>query len=250
LRTAIVSYHNTYPFIKAIEQKDIENRIELIKASPADCVKIFKQGLADIALVPIAALLELDQYTVISSTCIGCVGEVYSVAIFSNNPLETCTEMVLDKESRTSNLLAQIMLDKLDISKYISIGKSIKHPIEEIVDKTAYVIIGDNVFGQEHRFKYKYDLGKLWKEKTDLPFVFAVWICRKSLENNHRTYFENVINDIDLTNVPDIKLTPSLSLDIYLNIYISYALDEEKSKAMSLYLKLGKAILKLQNELA
>jgi len=49
-------------------------------------------------------------------------------------------------------------------------------------DVDAVMVIGDAALTQpwEQRFPYRYDLGGLWKQMTDLPFVFAVWVVRQA----------------------------------------------------------------------
>ena len=43
------------------------------------------------------------------------------------------------------------------------------------------LVIGDAalVLGAAPQYPYAYDLGEMWKQWTDLPFVFAVWVARR-----------------------------------------------------------------------
>jgi chorismate dehydratase len=248
-RVAIVSYHNTLPLIEAILLKDKLKLVKLIKASPAECVDLYKSGQVDIALVPVAALLEINDAKIVTDKCIGCIGSVYSVGIFSNSRLEECQNLMLDVHSKSSNLLAQIVINHMGLSDQIEANGKVHHPVEKIEENTAYVMIGDNVFDQEDRFNYKYDLGELWERYTGLPFTFAVWIGRDTIDKSLVSYFESLFEDFKIQVNQDKMLTKCLNLSSYLQDYISYDLSLEKQLALELFLTQGRKLENIKNDL-
>ncbi|HMP30130.1 MAG TPA: menaquinone biosynthesis protein [Saprospiraceae bacterium] len=240
IKTAIVSYHNTLPFLHAIHRSSLKDKLDLILAAPSQCASLFSTNQVDIALVPVGALSEMEEYEFLSDTCIGCNGEVYTVAIFSNQPLESCDQIYLDSDSRTSNELARIILEDfmgLDLELK---GKMVL-PLE-IQTNSAYVLIGDKVFEYEKSFKYKYDLGQLWKEYTGLPFAFAVWIVRKNVNKEMIKETESILNHLDITAIENKVIAADITLHQYLTEYISYNFDEAKREALAKFLSLQKSI--------
>ena len=103
---------NTKPFIYGLENGPIKDQIELTLDYPANLVKLLKEDKIDIGLVPVGALPGLGEYHIVSDYCIGTEGEVASVAVFSEVPMEEIEEVYLDYQSRTSVLLCKLLFEK------------------------------------------------------------------------------------------------------------------------------------------
>ena len=88
----------------------ISDTFEIIKANPANCARLFEEGKADIALVPVGALPDLKRHRIITDYCIGCDGTVRTVVIFSNEKLSEIKKLYLDPDSRTSVKLGRLLL--------------------------------------------------------------------------------------------------------------------------------------------
>lgn len=240
IATALVSYHNTLPFLFAFQQSEWSDHFELQIVPPSKCAQLYKNEQVDLALVPVGALSELSDYTIISDTCIGALAEVYTVAIFSNKPIHECTHLVLDADSRTSNELAQVLL-KNYLNLHPEIKGNVTYPIQP-EEYTAYVLIGDKVFEYEHQFAYKYDMSKLWNQFTGLPFAFAVWIIRNTVDLESRKMAEKVINSYSLDNIKNTMIGSNMSLHDYLTKFISFSFDQDKRTALNHFLKLQKIL--------
>jgi chorismate dehydratase len=234
VKTAIVSYHNTLPFLYAIQNSVLKDKLELVLTPPSQCAALYHEGKVDLALVPIGALHELQDYNLLSNTCIGSDGEVFTVAIFSNKPIENCSFLYLDSDSRTSNDLAKILLSQ-HFKLNLEIKGKLKFPLE-LEANGAYILIGDKVFEYESSFRYKYDLGKLWKEFTGLPFAFAVWIARNSVNKDLVSEIVSVLNNMNFDTIENRQIGPNVSLHQYLNDYISFDFSPEKREAMNKFL--------------
>ncbi|RYE19701.1 MAG: response regulator, partial [Sphingobacteriaceae bacterium] len=109
IRISAVSYTNTKPFIYGLQHHLIQNEIDLSLDTPSDCAQKFIDNKADIGLIPVAALLNLPYWQIVSEYCIGAVGAVNSVFIFSNCPIEEADIIQFDPESRSSNNLAKVL---------------------------------------------------------------------------------------------------------------------------------------------
>src|SRR5690606_10650959 len=147
-----------------LEMSDIETDI------PSKCAQKLIDNTVDVGLVPVAALLDIPGYKIIADYCIGSVGAVTSVFIFSKKPIEEVETLRLDSHSRTSNNLARVLL-----KNYWK--RSVAIVDDENAD--AYVLIGDRTFGMVGKEPYSYDLGEAWTKFTGLPFAYAVWAANK-----------------------------------------------------------------------
>lgn len=236
IKTSIVSYHNTYPFLLGLEGTPIKHQLELMKVAPSLCTELFVKGTTDISLVPVGGLKYLKDYEIFTDFCIGADGPVYSVSLLSNCPMEQWTSVYLDTDSQTSVKLAKYLLEEKNIRvKYM---KGL--PDRAYMPKDAAVLmIGDKVFDNESAFMYKYDLAELWKEITSMPFVFAVWVKRSNVDLQFCAEFNEALK-FGVANISTLKnkvLTSKLDLLSYLKNNISFEFDQAKKEAMSLFIQ-------------
>jgi chorismate dehydratase len=131
----------------------------------------------DLAMMPVAELLSFPQGKIVSNCCIACNGVIRSVLLFSRKPIEQIQTISLDTASRSSVMICELIL------RYFYGLRPEKHRLEtnqnpDDCRTDAFIIIGDRAlaFQPSDCWKYRYDIGELWKEKTGLPLVFAAWI--------------------------------------------------------------------------
>jgi chorismate dehydratase len=258
-RIAAVSYINTLPFLHGLQHPEVRELIDVTLAHPARCAELLQKGEVDIALCPVGALTSMDRYHVITDYCIGCDGPVRTVSIYSDKPLSELTHIVLSPESRTSNLLVQIINKEYwrhpiifsSTSTITSEGRTHRSaatsPVSSIstISSTSsssvgFLFIGDICFAKEKEFAFRTDLGQAWKEWTGLPFAFACWVSRKNIDEDVvqqiNTAFESGIQDIDKLTFPGG--VDSEVMREYLKKNISYEFDTGKKEAMEKYLDL------------
>jgi chorismate dehydratase len=172
IRVSAVSYTNTYPFLNGIRKSKVMEQIDLSVDYPSACAQKVIDDQADIGIIPTAALLSLPEYYINTDFCIGTEGAVDSVFIFANKPIEEVKTLRLDKQSRTSNGLARVL-----IKNYWK--KDVELVTDESIEPDAYILIGDRTFGKKNAVPYVYDLGEEWFNFTGLPFAFALWVSNK-----------------------------------------------------------------------
>ena len=182
IRVGIVSYLNTRPLIYGLQLPPISDDIELIQAYPSRLADMLVKNEIDLGLVPVATLINLSEYHIISDYCIGAEGEVASVCLFSEVPVEKITRVYLDYQSRSS-----VALLKWLIREYWGIHPELVETTDEnyrkeIKGTSAGLIIGDRALQQRKLSTFIYDLGAEWRFVTGLPFVFAAWVSNKKLE--------------------------------------------------------------------
>ncbi len=238
IRVGAVSYLNTKPLVYGFEQGMMKEEITLINDYPARIASMLLNDEIDVGLVPVAIIPEMEQWHIISDYCIGTEGEVASVCLFSETPLENIEKVLLDYQSRTSVALAKVLIDR-----YWKISPELIHAKEDFRDHikgtTAGLVIGDRALQQRKISPYIYDLGAAWKAHTGLPFIFAAWISNKQLDDDFIESF-NKANKVGLDNIDEVvRLNPYELFDLkkYYTQYINYNLDDQKRKGMGLFLQ-------------
>ncbi len=238
IRVCAVNYLNTKPLLFGLVTKQLEQITELKLDYPANCVKFLKSGISNLALMPVAAITDIDNAQIISNYCIGSNRYVRSVCIYSKVPLDQVKTIMLDFQSRTSVVLARVLC-----KEYFNVNPEFKAAeesfLKEIEGTTAAVVIGDKALEIENQFEYKYDLGEAWFQLTGLPFVFAAWVTSTNLDDSFIEDFNSALA-FGINHIPSLMLLlPNLSNHINLESYftknISYDFDEEKKKALALF---------------
>lgn len=244
LKISAVSYTNSKPFIYGIQHTDIASKIELSLDIPADCAQKLIDDKVDIGLIPVAATLNMPYWQIVADYCIGAVGAVNSVFIFSNCQIHDVKKIQLDPESRTSNNLARVLLKNYwKVSPgLITNAPDYSHSTD---NETAYVQIGDRTFGKSGKYKYAYDLAGEWKNFTGLPFVFAAWIANKPIPQAFVDEF-NAALKYGLQHrealFSEIPARADFDVHDYLMNKIDFDLTEEKKKALHTFLEYLKAL--------
>lgn len=240
VKISVVSYLNSKPFIYGLQHSDIINDINLQLDIPSVCAKKLIEGTVDIGLIPVAVLPELKEYYIISDYCIGAVGKVSSVMLYSQVPLKKIKKILLDYQSCTSVALVKVLAHNFWNINPIWVETSINYE-DKINNETAAVIIGDRTFGLENKYAYTYDLAEEWQKHTKLPFVFACWVANRKISPVFLNKFNNALKK-GLDNRPllitELKQKANYAIDIatYLHKSISYSYNDEKQKALSLFL--------------
>lgn len=240
IKVTAVSYLNTKPFLYGIFQSAIQNQITLSLDIPSVCAAKLASGEADLGLVPVAVIPQLTTPHIISDYCIGAVGAVKTVCIYSDVPLEDVKALYLDYHSRTSVALTQLLLEKYWHLNPILLN-STEGYIDNIGDTTAGLVIGDKTIGLDKRFKYVYDLGEIWQQYTGgMPFVFAAWVSNRKLPFDFIQEFNKALQ-LGLEHIPQlIYILPTqeagFDLKEYFTHHISYDLDAAKKLALQRFL--------------
>jgi chorismate dehydratase len=235
-----VNYLNTKPLLYGLQHEAIGSQIEIRLDYPSRIASMLEEDIIDVGLVPVAIIPGLKESHIISDYCIGCNGPVDSVAIFSEQPLDHVKEVLLDYQSRTSVVLARILMHKFWKLGPVFTDTKGEDYLQRIRDDVAGLIIGDRALEQKKISTYMYDLGEAWKAYTGLPFVFAAWVSNKPLDNDFITLFNqaNAIGIASINKVIALEKDPPTDLAVYYNQYISYSMDSEKRKGLNLFLSL------------
>lgn len=234
-----MSYLNTKPLLYGIKHHPVINEIELVEDYPAKIAQMLIDDEVDVGLIPVAAIPNLKEWHIVGDYCIGAVGPVSSVCLFSNVPIEEVTKVYLDYQSKTSVNLAKVLLKefwKKDVKFIDAEGEDFR---DKIHGTTAGVVIGDRALQQRKQSTYIYDLAEAWIQFTGLPFVFAAWISNKQLSQNFIAAFDGA-NGKGLLHLDEVIKEndfPYFDLKTYYTSSISYHLDAAKRKGLDLFLE-------------
>ena len=237
-----VSYLNTKPFLTGLVNNSVGSELQINEATPSECAAQLIEGEAGIGLVPVAAIPHIPNAKIISDYCIGCDGSVGTVILFSNEPISSVSSIILDYQSRTS-----VQLLKLLVKEYWK--KEMEYQQGEpgfelnASEGQGVLVIGDRAMDLNDNYRYKYDLGEIWKQHTGLPFVFATWIATQPLTDQFIDQFNQGLSE-GLSQIPrliqKLDCRPHFSLDKYYNEFLSFEMDAKKHQALELFLgKLG-----------
>lgn len=232
IKISAVSYTNTKPFIYGIEHSGILSKIDLSLDIPSDCAAKLINDQVDIGLIPVAAIPYVPNANIVADYCIGSVGAVNSVFIFSNIAISEIKTVRLDSHSRTSNNLAKVLL------KFYW-----KHEVEFTTDinaeTDAIVLIGDRTFGKKTDYLFAYDMGEEWMNFTGLPFVYAAWVANKTIPQSFIDEFNDALA-LGLGHrselLKDLPVRDDFDLEDYLFHKLDFELTDKKREALDLFL--------------
>ncbi|MFN6039233.1 MAG: menaquinone biosynthetic enzyme MqnA/MqnD family protein [Bacteroidota bacterium] len=237
---SIVNYTNTIPFRYGLNKFFTDKEIDLQMDIPAICANKIIEKKVDIGLVPVAILTKHPELKIISDYCVGALGKVDSVNLYSQKPIQELKKIILDYQSRTSVQLVKILCEEFwKIQPEFINGEG--DFIPPITDDTGAVVIGDRTFGLKGKFTYTYDLSETWHKHTGLPFVFACWVSFSNLKEEFLRKFNDALT-LGINNIKEAILSSNnnnlnfTDCNFYLNERINYHLDEKKREALKLFL--------------
>lgn len=184
LRVAGVRYLNARPLWEDLKS---DPRIALSLEIPREVQRRLAEDEADVALMPVAGAATLGDVFFVPNMAIAARGPVQSVLLVSEVPLEKLEEVALDLSSRTSVVLAKLLLAHRNIRvRFTDLDPTTARTPQEMREAVApvvrgtrgAVIIGDPALAIADAFPYRLDLAEAWQEWKGLPFVFAAWCTR------------------------------------------------------------------------
>lgn len=203
VRIGYVQYLNTLPLVAGLESwRDVA----LIPAVPSRLGDMLARGEADVALaslVDLATHAQAEPLALLPVGMIGCDGPTLTVRVYSRVPLERAERLHADAESRTSVILARVVLamryGRAPEAVACDAGGELSRASDPRTASEApecLLVIGDKVVHAEEdaraselrgekgggslraTYPHQLDLGEAWRELTGLPFVYACWMCR------------------------------------------------------------------------
>ncbi len=195
-----IDYLNCIPVHGAILLKKIPFEGRIITGTPYYLNKMLLLGYVDIS--PSSSVEIIHGHYVVPKLSISSKSDVKSILLFTKVRIEEIERgtILITSHSATSSLLTKIIFTEF---YNVHLNYEVFDPFTNNFSSTAKVVgilhIGDIALNYDLKnsyplnFKFKYDLAKIWYEKTKgLPFTFALWqIPRESKKK------EGIKNAID-----------------------------------------------------
>ncbi len=189
LKISAISFLNTVPLMWDFEHapsQEIRENFEIEYTLPSLCAQALREGTADIGIIPVITTAQIPGLVVLPDIAIASLNKVRSIQLVSKKPIEEIRTVAVDTSSRTSVGLVQVLLTKFfGGARELTPMAPALGPMLESCD--AGLLIGDPAMVVKTDGLYAYDLAEIWRAKTGLPFVFAVWTVRKAALAEMRT---------------------------------------------------------------
>jgi len=227
-----IVYMNAAPVYYEIDKCPKLDWLNIVSAPPSILNNMMEKEELDISPVSsVAYAKNQDEWLLLPDLSISCFGRVMSVILVSKKPFEKLTDnkiIITDKSAAAAELLK--LLFSIKRVKPVFETMPIQCPDEIKKSADAALIIGDKALKEkwELHFDHVFDLGRMWLELTDLPFVFALWAVRKTFADKQPEVVSSIIKLFDLSkeqgkkNLEDIAKKASEILGIEIDICRKY----------------------------
>lgn len=247
IKLGSVSFLNAQPLTYAIEHNLIEHEFDLIQTPPSELSQKLYNKEIDLGLIPVAELLKRKNYRVVPAISISSLGKVDSVIIVAKKDIKELRSIAVDHRSQSSTALLRIVLEIF----YGNNPEYIPTDIEKdgmMDDVDGAMLIGDSGLREYYNLseEYKiYDLGEIWTNETDLPFVYAVFAGHRDviLDGNLDSLLESKNYGLGVVDkIADIESQKlGINYDIcykYLTDRIRYDLGKQEIRGLVKYSEL------------
>jgi chorismate dehydratase len=161
IRLGRISYVNMAPLFFRLDAE-----VEEVPGVPTALNRALLDGAVDLA--PISSIeyaRHAPRLKILPRLCVSSEGAVDSIQLVSRAPLASISSVAVTPESATSVALVRVLLPEAE-----------HVPFDEPADAT--LLIGDAALQSMFEDPTPhYDLGRLWREQTGLPMVYAVFAC-------------------------------------------------------------------------
>jgi chorismate dehydratase len=171
LRLGRVSFINTFPVEWALARHLDPGEVREVAAVPTELNRMLAARELDVANVSsVEYANNPERYVLLPSLCVGSDGAVESVQLVTQLPLPAVQSIAVTSASATSVALVRVLVPHAEIRS-------------EGAEADARLLIGDEALSSAFSDPTPHhDLGALWRERTGLPMVFAVWAAQRDCD--------------------------------------------------------------------
>jgi len=243
IRIGVVDFLNARPLVHGLDK---ERGVELVRDRPSRLVQSLRRGELDVALVSSIECFRSPELRIVPEIGICSEGPVKSVKLFLKKPLAMVERVALDAGSRTGAALA-----KMVFAEFLQKPGVATHEIEPTfeparADGDAVLLIGDAALRAKPGPLEQLDLGWFWTDRTGLPFVYAVWACKRGKLNEDLLGLLLRARDRGLMERSKIAAAAADELDLpvsgltqYLTRNLRYQLGEREIKGLERFRDIG-----------
>lgn len=240
IRFSIIDYLNSLPLNMAFKDGLFADQCELMFDYPSQCADNLASRRADVGLISSIEYQRIPDLRVAPQICIASKEQVRSVVILTRKPLRDVKVVALDRFSRTSVALLQVLFHhRYQVTPTFVTMTPDPHAM--LAEADAALVIGDAALRLPTERDFEViDMAEEWFTLTGLPFVFAFWTA-------HRSIAQASINEMLLqakqyglreieSRIQAIQARWSLSADelrVYFSQNIHYDLGEEELTSLA-----------------
>jgi len=254
VRIATVPYLNARPLIHGLADRA---DVSLRAAPPSVLGGLLRRGEADVALAPSIAYFRLAAdrgerdrgrgsagFVALPVAAVASRGPVGSVRLFGYTEPAQVRRVRLDAESRTSNVLARILVAGMHLAPHFAMpdeaGPGTRPP-------DAEVMIGDRALtAAPEGVRWVMDLGEAWDHLVHLPFVYAFWTARAGADLGRLTAVLSEARDAGLAAREAIAESaagrlglPAEALRTYLCDQVRYTFGTSERKGLRAFYRMA-----------
>jgi chorismate dehydratase len=237
LRIGCVKYLNARPLIHGWPG-------EVVFDHPSVLCERLAAGALDVALVSSFEFLRNPVYTLVDGISISSQGPVHSVFVAHNGDLTEIEEIEVDPASQTGINLLRCLLSEIGLApKFVIRSRLVQRAI---TPRLAKFFIGDQAirFRDESEKTFQFwDLGEEWHKRTQLPFVYALWLIRpevqspKAIADGLRACRDNNLRELDSLVAAECEFSPDFC-QFYLRECLRYQYGPQEKEGLSTFRKL------------
>lgn len=244
-RLSIIDYLNAAPLNQGFKHGLGAEHFHLKFHYPSACADRLREGAVDAGIVSSIEYLRIPDLRIVPGLCIASPKRVRSVVILSKVPPEQIRSLALDNSSRTSVVLAQLLLRERYGASPAGTDMGPDLPAM-LAGNDAALMIGDAAMRADRQGLFVLDLAEEWHAWTGLPFVFALWLVRKQapelpVPGGVAPFFHKSL-ELGLAQLPAIVEEARRTigwtrteLHEYLTENISYSLGEAERESLALF---------------
>jgi chorismate dehydratase len=237
LRIGCVKYLNARPLIHGWPG-------EVVFDHPSTLCERLAAGALQVALVSSFEFLRNPVYTLVDGISISSHGPVHSVFVAHSGELAEIEEIEVDPASQTGINLLRCLLAEMGLApKFVIRSRLIQRAI---TPRLAKFFIGDQAIRfrdeTDNTFQF-WDLGEEWQKRTQLPFVYALWLIRpevgspKAIADTLRACRDTNLRELDTLIAMEREFSPDFC-QFYLRECLHYQLGPQEKEGLSTFRKL------------
>lgn len=244
-RLSIIDYLNAAPLNYGFKHGLGYEHFHLKFQVPSACADQLRAGEVDAGLISSIEYLRIPGLRIVPGLCIASPKRVRSVVVLSKVPPEEIKSLALDTSSRTSVVLAQLLLrERYGVHPAVTdMGPDAEAMLASC---DAALMIGDQSMRAAKDGLLVLDLAEEWHAWTGLPFVFALWTVQEQapeldVPGGVAPFFHKSL-EAGLAHIPEIveearRHIPWTKLELteYLTENIRYQLGEAEIRSLSLF---------------
>ncbi len=244
-RLSIIDYLNAAPLNQGFKHGLGREYFQLKFHNPSACADRLRNGEVDAGIVSSIEYLRIPDLRIVPGLCIASPKRVRSVVILSKVPPDQIRSLALDTSSRTSVVLAQLLLrERYGVNPAgVDMGPDLP---AMLAGNDAALMIGDAAMRAPRQGLFVLDLAEEWHSWTGLPFIFALWLVRQDapelpVPGGVASFFHKSL-EIGMDELPAIVEEArrtigwtKIELQEYLTENISYTLGEAERESLALF---------------